>query len=189
MEKIRSFIALELNDDVKEDLSGLIQQLKTAGADVKWANPKNIHLTLKFLGHITPDSIEAVKKTVDSVAQNNKAFRLTLAGTGAFPKPSHPRVIWVGIGEGKLEIQKLYEFLETNLEKNGFQREERPFSPHLTVGRVKSPKNREGLASQLERVSFAPTHAVQVDHLTLFQSTLTPQGPIYTPLHIAHLSQ
>jgi 2'-5' RNA ligase len=188
MESVRSFIALELSDETKKELSALIQQLKTAGADVKWSNPNNIHLTLKFLGHITHDRIDVVKKAIDTVAHATAVFQFTLAGTGAFPKPSYPRVIWVGIREGKQTICNLAEAIETYLEKNGFTREDRPFSPHLTVGRVKSSKNRQNLVAQLEGNAFASKHAVEVNHITLFQSTLRPQGPIYTPLHAARLS-
>ena len=185
MENIRSFIAIELNKDIKEELAKLIEKLKSSGADVKWVAPENIHVTLKFLGNISQEKIERIKGVLDKNKERFKTFSLTIAGIGAFPKLSFPRVIWVGIDEGKDSAKKIYYFLEAELEKEGFPKEERPFSPHITIGRVNSIKNKEGLKSAIENLKFAAAKTLDVDHVTLFQSTLTPKGPIYTPLYQA----
>lgn len=187
MEKIRSFIAIELDEEIKQTLASLIEKLKASGADVKWVKPENIHLTLKFLGHISKEKIDGIKRILDNAKDIFKPFRIILSDLGAFPKPSYPRVIWVGIKDGENNSKKIYDFMEKGLEKIGFQKEERPFSPHLTIGRVKSPKNRESLKSNIENLKNSLTKSLDVGHITLFQSTLTPGGPIYTPLYKAKL--
>lgn len=184
MEKIRTFIAIELNKEIKQELALLTDKLRASGADVKWVNPENIHLTLKFLGSISKEKIDEIKTVLDNAKNRFKAFPAALSGIGAFPKLSYPRVIWVGMEKGKDKIKEIYDFLEIELTKVGFQKEERPFAAHLTVGRVKSTKHRQNLVSSIETLKFSPT-ILNVDHITLFQSTLTPQGPIYTPLHEA----
>lgn len=188
MDTIRSFIAIELSGEIKEELAGLIETLRSSGADVKWVKAENIHLTLKFLGHIPTEKIERIKGVLDDAASKSRAFRINLSGVGAFPKLSYPRVIWVGISTGEDNVKEIYNSLEGKLEGEGFQKEQRPFSAHLTIGRVRSPKNRQNLKSSIEGLKFSSGKSLDVDHITLFQSTLTPHGPIYTPLHEARLS-
>jgi len=184
---IRSFIAIELSNNIKQELAGLIEKLKTSGADVKWVNPENIHLTLKFLGYISPEKIEAVKKVLDSIKGKFTPFKITLSGVGAFPKLSYPRVIWVGMQDGQDDAKRIYALLEAELEKAGFKKEERAFSPHLTIGRVRSGKNRQDLKSAIENLKFSPENTQTVEHLTLFKSALTPKGPVYTSLYEARI--
>jgi len=183
MEKLRTFIAISLNTGVKEELAVLIDKLKTSGADVKWVNPENIHLTLKFLGYILPEKIEEVKRVLGRIRGKFTPFKITFSGVGAFPKLSYPRVIWVGINGGKEDTKHVYELLEAELEKIGFKKEDRDFSPHLTIGRVRSGKNKAALKSCIENLSFSSGEILEVEHITLFQSTLTPKGPVYTPLY------
>jgi len=187
MEKIRSFIAIELDEEIKHGLASLIEKLEASGADVKWVKPENIHLTLKFLGHVSKEKINGIKRILDNAKDIFKPFRINLSGLGAFPKLSYPRVMWVGLEDAENNSKEIYDFLEKELEKIGFQKEKRPFSPHLTIGRVKSPKNREPLKSNIENLKNSLTNALDVNHITLFQSTLTPGGPIYTPLYKARL--
>lgn len=188
MSKIRAFIAISISSDIKQELAALIDKLKTSGADVKWVNPENIHLTLKFLGYISPEKIEEVKKVLDGIKSKFTPFKITFSGVGAFPKLSYPRVIWVGMQNGKDDAKRIYELLEAGLEKTGFKKEERAFSAHLTIGRVRSGKNRQDLKSAIENLKFSPEKTQTVEHLTLFKSALTPKGPIYTPLHKASFS-
>lgn len=188
MPNIRSFIAIELGPEIKAELEALIRKLRDSDTDVKWVKPENMHLTLKFLGNIPPDTIEDVKKILDKAGMGSSHFKMGLSGVGAFPGLSYPRVIWVGIGEGGDEAKKIHSLLEEGLEGLKFEREQRPFFPHLTIGRVKSTKKKEALASAIEGLKFRPGISQKVEGLTLFQSTLTPKGPIYTPLHEARLS-
>ena len=187
MSKIRAFIAISISSDIKQELAALIDKLKTSGADVKWVNPENIHLTLKFLGYISPEKIEEVKKVLDGIKSKFTPFKITFSGVGAFPKLSYPKVIWVGIQNGKDDAKRIYELLETELEKAGFEKEERAFSAHLTIGRVRSGKNKAALKPAIESLSFSSDKILEVEHITLFQSTLTPKGPVYTPLYEARI--
>jgi 2'-5' RNA ligase len=189
---MRAFIAIELDKVLRDELATLQAKLKPCGADVKWAEPHNIHLTLKFLGEVPEEKIETIKKTLDTTAANNNTFNISLSGLGAFPNLNSPRVLWVGIKEGSNESVKLANEIEAQLAKLGFSNEERPFSAHLTLGRMRSPKGRERLKEIIENinknlVTSTPLHQSPVKDITLFQSTLTPKGPIYTALHNANL--
>jgi len=187
MDKVRSFVAIELTEELKKEVAALIDTLKPSGCDVKWVHPKNIHLTLKFLGHIHRDKIEEIKHVLDATAGGLKSFGLRLSSIGAFPKISYPRVIWVGLKDGANETKRIYELLEQDLDPIGFQKEKRPFSPHLTIGRVRSQKNKDELKKVIEGTKFSSCNSMEVNHLTLFESTLTPKGPIYSPLYNASL--
>jgi len=180
---MRTFIALDLTEETKQELTRLQSGLKKSQADVKWVNPQNIHLTLKFLGEISEQQVNQVKEVLDRISSQFKPYEITLSGIGAFPKVENPRVIWVGIESGKNETKKIAEILSVELEKAGFQKEDREFKSHLTVGRVRSPKNKDNLKTAIQSISFSPQAKIPIDYITLYQSTLTPQGPIYIPLH------
>ena len=186
-QSIRTFIAIELNKGTHSELSSLQAVLKKSDADVKWIDPQIIHLTLKFLGNVDDKKIKDVQNLLNDVAKNFSPFVLSLKGIGAFPKLDYPRVIWVGVDEGKDEASQLAKELEDVLEKIGIPKEDREFHPHITLGRVKSPKNKDRLKSVIEATKFEPSSKIAVEHLTLFKSQLTPQGPIYTPLFIAKM--
>ncbi|MFH1753733.1 MAG: RNA 2',3'-cyclic phosphodiesterase [Candidatus Omnitrophota bacterium] len=185
---IRAFIGIILTPEMKNELSQVQSELKEAGADVKWVKPASIHLTLKFLGDISTQKVADVKKVLDLASSRHKAFEMTLFKIGCFPKMDHPRVIWVGIDRGCSQAESLAKTIDDELGSIGFQIEARPYTAHLTLGRVRSPKSREGLVSKIKTLDFSPCATSHSDKLTLFQSTLTPQGSIYTPLYEAKLS-
>ena len=178
----RIFIAIELEENLRNKLSELQAELKKSGADVKWVETKNLHLTLKFLGEISNEDIPKVEAAMDEICKDTKAFTIKLQGVGAFPKISYPRVIWVGIIAGEKSLIELAAKLDDRLEKENFKKEERPFSAHLTVGRSRSNLNRIGLIEQLDKNKNWEGLQTQVDKITLFKSTLTPKGPIYEPI-------
>lgn len=186
-ENIRTFIAIELNPQIRSELSGLQTILKKSDADVKWVEPESIHLTLKFLGHIENEKVKEVQNALSEAAKKFNPFTLGLKEIGAFPKLSYPKVIWAGVNEGRVESEQIAKELEDRLEKLGIPKEEREFHPHITLGRVRSPKNKEALKNIIETTKFEPSSKINVVHLTLFKSQLTPQGPIYTPLFIAKM--
>jgi 2'-5' RNA ligase len=189
---MRTFIAIEISDDIKKMLDQIESHLKYAGADVKWVKPETIHLTLKFLGEINEEKCEEVKEALNSIAKYMKPFELTLKDMGAFPKIENPRVVWVGLGKGAAESAALASGIDDLLSKTGFAKEERPFSPHLTIGRVRSPMNKDKLKEKMSsassnfQLSAVPPH--QVASVILFKSTLTPQSPIYTNIHESRFS-
>ncbi|MBL7069275.1 MAG: RNA 2',3'-cyclic phosphodiesterase [Candidatus Omnitrophica bacterium] len=186
--KIRTFIALELSPEIKDELTQLQAQLKSINADVKWVKPQSMHLTLKFLGDIVQEQIEEIKKILDNAASRHASFEVSLFQVGGFPRLESPRVIWVGIDKGCSQSEAIAKELEEELERIGFEKEKRPFSAHLTLGRVRSPKERNELVSKIKALDFKPSASCIIDKITLFQSTLTPQGSIYTPLHEAKLT-
>ncbi len=179
----RSFIAIALNENLHKELESLQVKLKAADADVKWVKPENIHLTLKFLGNIIDEQIEKVKNTVKKITSDFKTYQIHLAEIGAFPKISYPRVIWAGMDEGVDKTGDIYQSIEEELSKKRFEKEKRPFSPHLTLGRVRSAKNRQRLIKTIEKEkNFSSSSKLLVEEIVLFKSTLTPKGSIYEPI-------
>ena len=181
-ETIRVFIAIELNKETQSYLSNIQSELKETKADVKWVKSENIHLTLKFLGNIDVSRITQIKKILTELSQENTEFITELCDIGAFPKKEHPRVIWIAIEKNQDKIIKIVADLEERLRELGIAKEDRPFIAHLTLGRVKSNLNRLKLVEKLKNINISQRHSLIVNKLTLFKSTLTPDGPIYQAL-------
>jgi 2'-5' RNA ligase len=187
---MRAFIAIELPQEIKDSLAYLQEQLKASQADVKWVQPQNIHLTLKFLGEIDDKKLDKIIRILAEVTKDKNSFYIRISSLGAFPKINSPRVIWVGIDKGDLETKQIAKELEEKITKIGIPREERPFSSHITVGRVRSGLNRERLVQNLDNSvnNFGKDNReFQVTKITLFKSTLTPKGPIYEALKEVNL--
>ncbi len=178
---MRTFIAIELPEEIRIVLNRIQDELKQTQADVKWVKPENIHLTLKFLGEIEQDLVKKIHPVLDDIAQKNSAFSLYLSELGAFPKLQYPRVIWIGLTNDR-QVSEIAEDLEKRMLKIGLPAESRPFSTHITLGRVRSGLNRKALVEKIESLnksSSSPQPEFKVLGLTLFKSTLTPHGPIY----------
>ncbi|MCX5680153.1 MAG: RNA 2',3'-cyclic phosphodiesterase, partial [Candidatus Omnitrophica bacterium] len=137
---MRAFIAIELSEEIKTVLHQVQSHLKYSGADVKWVEKENIHLTLKFLGEISEDKLKRIEEILDEIGKLFKPFELTLKDVGAFPKIESPRVIWAGLDKGAKESTEIVRRLDKELSDIGFEPETRPFAAHLTIGRVRSPK-------------------------------------------------
>lgn len=167
---IRAFIAVELPEPLRREVAAFQSELKSSGSDVKWVEMENLHLTLKFLGDIEETQVASLKDGFAGL--HLSPFKIHLEGIGAFPKTTTPRVIWVGVNEGKEKLVELAQAVE----------KERPFSPHLTIGRVRSQEHLAPLIKQLQTAEFRAKTAAEIGKLTLFQSTLGPRGPVYTPL-------
>jgi 2'-5' RNA ligase len=179
---IRCFVALNLSPEVKAHLAELQAQLKQAKADVSWVKPENIHLTLKFLGEVEEERIPAIKCAIQEGLEGEGRLLLTLAGLGTFPHPRSPRVIWVGIEGEKERLSHLQERMEQAMEKVGFPREGRPFSPHLTLGRVRSARGLSDLLDLLGRQAGSGFGTIEAQSIELMQSQLHPAGAIYSIL-------
>ena len=193
MEQIRSFIAIELPDEVKSALTQLQAQLKTGKpSSIKWADPYGIHLTLKFLGNIAVDKVSEITGAIEEAAQGISSFHLKVKGLGAFPNFKRVRVVWVGV-EGELApLKQLQQRIESNLVPLGFAPESRPFTPHLTLARLReqaSPDARENFGQLLADTSFETTYGFKVDSVNLMRSELTREGAIYSRLSLVTLSQ
>jgi 2'-5' RNA ligase len=183
---MRTFIAIDFSREIKDALGQAGEHLKYSGADVKWVDKDNIHLTIKFLGEVDEKKIEDVKTALDTVASHAKAFEVTVKGLGAFPKMEFPRVIWVGIDKGAKELTVLAGEIGQALAKLGFEKEPRPFSAHLTIGRVRSPKNKEALRSKMSAYKLPELLPDTINSIILYKSTLTPTGSIYIVIYEAN---
>lgn len=186
-EKLRAFIAIELDKHIQEGLLLIEEKLRKSGADVKWVSHKNIHLTLKFLGYVELEISERIKNILEEAADKSCEFTMSLDHLGAFPKETSPRVIWAGANKGKKESEVLSKILEEKLQKLGIPRETRAFAAHITLGRVRSGLNRQELVKQLLEYKEIPALEFKVNKITLFKSTLTPSGSIYEALYEAKL--
>lgn len=183
---IRSFIAIHISDDIKKALSGLVSDLKRYGADVKWVKPENIHLTLKFLGNIDENRIDSISAHLDAIGSDYSPFFFDLTGTGTFPDLRRPRVIWTGL-RGYEPVLRIFKDIDTAMEKEGFDREKRPFSPHITLGRVRSLRGIDKLLKELVKYKGTGFGTQAVDSLHLMKSVLKPGGAEYSLLHSAPL--
>jgi len=185
---MRTFIAIELPEDIKKKIEQLQAPLKKTDAFVSWVKPKNIHVTLKFLGEVSEEKIGAVFSATEKALEGARKFTMNLQGMGGFPDLKRPRVIWVGTGSGEKELSRMAERIEQEMEKIGFPKEKRKFSPHFTIGRVKSQKNIEGLLRLVKSSDFQ-TDEIQVEEVVVMKSQLHPAGAIYTPLKKVPLAE
>jgi RNA 2',3'-cyclic 3'-phosphodiesterase len=181
-DQIRSFVAIELTSNAKEFLAATIQQLRPDGPDVKWVRPEAMHLTLKFLGSVNRDLIPELERSLEPVFRRRKPFEVAIRAIGAFPSPSAPRVVWAGLADPSDALIALAAAVEEVVEPLGFPREKRPFRPHLTIGRVKSPRRSPQLANAITTRWGLKGPSFQADHAILFQSILKPAGAEYIPL-------
>jgi 2'-5' RNA ligase len=178
---MRTFIAIELPERIKRRIEDLQAPLKKTNAFVSWVKPTNIHVTLKFLGEVPEEKINEVFLATGKALEGAKKFTMSLKGTGAFPDFRRPRVIWIGAGIGEKELTFLAERIEAEMEEIGFPKEQRKFSAHFTIGRVKSPKNIEKLMELVKSSDFQ-TDDIEVSEVVVMKSQLHPAGAIYTPL-------
>lgn len=185
---VRLFIALPLPEQTRRALDKIIQDLKRGSAAVRWVRPDHIHLTLRFLGDTEPSQIPALAALIDSAAGAHPTMSLSLDRLGAFPNLRSPRVYWIGSADQQAVegLQALAATIEQGVQERGFEPEKKLFKPHLTLGRVKQPDNRDRLGQLIETYRM-PALRVPLTEIVLFQSTLTPQGPIYRRLHASPL--
>ncbi len=179
---IRLFIALPLEKRVEEELGKIIFALKQKGGKVKWVTPKNIHLTIKFLGNTEENLVEKLKELIDNVAAKYKPLTSGIDRLGVFPSLKRPRVIWASFTDGIERLAKIADDLDERVHSLGWEREQRKFKAHLTLGRVKDGGELEELTEYLGHYEL-PEIPLNFDRLVLFKSTLTQRGPIYERLH------
>lgn len=182
MERVRSFVAILLNEEVRGALAAEIARLRPLGPRVSWVAPPNLHLTLKFLGEVPPAALEEVTDALTEAVAGTTPFSLHFYGLGAFPEMARPRVLWVDVAEGGQAAQALQARVEAALTRRGFAREERPFSPHLTLGRVREPRGLAALQQAMARDARTDFGRLEVRALSLMRSDLSPAGSRYTEL-------
>ncbi|MFN2166493.1 MAG: RNA 2',3'-cyclic phosphodiesterase [Anaerolineae bacterium] len=177
---VRAFTAIELPDPVRDALVRVQGKLKRAHARVGWTAPDNLHLTLVFLGDIPADRIEAAAEALDAAAGTIPPFRFQAAGLGAFGSPHRPRVVWAAIPDPPPALMALHQALCDRFGEAGFAREDRPFHPHVTLGRVRGPQGVTQLTSAMASANNSEFGEVSVHRVVLMHSRLAAQGPRYT---------
>ncbi|MBA7630502.1 RNA 2',3'-cyclic phosphodiesterase [subsurface metagenome] len=193
MEQIRSFIAIELPDEVKQALAQLQAQLKTGKQPpVKWVDPYSVHLTLKFLGNIAADKTGEITGAIEKAAQGVPPFQLEVKDLGVFPNFRRVRVVWVGISGEVAQLSQLQQRIESNLSPLGFAPESRPFTPHLTLARVReqaSPIEQQSFGQLIANTRFEGVYGFSVDSINLMRSQLTSEGAIYSQISSVKLKK
>jgi 2'-5' RNA ligase len=184
---LRTFIAIDLDPELKKVVETLVIKLKKTGADVRWVGFPGMHLTLKFLGEVAEESLPAIGRVMKEAARAHAKFPLVLQGTGSFPGGQNPRVLWVGIRE-EPGLMSLERELEDGLEAEGYPRETRPFHPHLTLGRVGGRTRVQAALLELDRDRETVFGQMTARKVTLFESLLRPQGAEYRALSEFELS-
>ena len=174
---MRCFIALPIPKKYQQECEALVRGLQKHSLPIKWVAFGNFHVTLKFIGEIQEDLLPSIIEQVELTATQFLPFTLSLEKTGAFPLRGKPRVLWVGIRE-QGRLRSLVNQLDRRLEALGLPLETRSFSPHLTLGRVRPGGTMD---RELLTMDFT-TEPFQVSEIVLYESRLTPAGPIYTPL-------
>ncbi len=188
MARLRTFIAIDPGKPIRDRLVALQQTLARAAAEVKWVEPENLHVTLLFLGEVDERAVVELCRAVGECTAGQAPFRLGVEHVGCFPNPRRPRVVWVGVGEGTQEVVALHDALELPLLELGcYRREDRSYTPHITLGRVRGDHATGPLADALRRQAAWQAGATDVREVLVLSSELTPQGPVYTVLSRARL--
>jgi len=179
LEKVRSFIAVNLNPEIKEYLTYLQVSLNVPETKIKWVEKNNLHLTMKFLGNISSEQTERLKIILKEITSRYSPFIIKLSSNiGIFPTYKMPRIIWVGIKEGVNQLEELYNSIENDLSNKGFSREDKYFSGHITIGRVKFIRDKNNFIQIIKRLEINNL-SQEVKSIELMGSKLTPNGPIY----------
>ncbi len=180
-ERIRSFIAFDIgNEQVLARLAAAQKLFRETGADLKFVEPQNIHVTMRFLGDINPPMVDKIHEALKNVKFT--PFVIKLCGLGVFPSLNYPRVVWAGMTIGADQLKSIYEQLELQIRNFGFTADDHGFSPHLTIARVRSATAKQRLAELVTKNSDYEFGLINADCLRLKRSVLSPKGPTYSTL-------
>jgi 2'-5' RNA ligase len=183
MSRVRTFIAVDIGKTIRERLVVLQDRLARAAGAVKWTEPENLHVTLLFLGEVDERELPAVCRVVEQETASVSQFEMSVEQLGCFPNARRPRVIWAGVTQGREELCAIHDRLEPPLLELGcYRREERKFTPHVTLGRVRADRQGDGLARELERHCQWQGGQTPVHEVLVMRSELRAQGPSYTVL-------
>ena len=183
----RTFFAVELSDAITTGVRRIQQELQGNAAGVRWVRPEGIHLTLRFLGGVAPERIEGIVDQAEQRVQALSPFTIGIRGCGGFPTAKNPRVIWIGVHDPSGALKALQAKVEAGMVKVGFLKEERAYTPHLTLGRMHPGKGQGMIAQALEAVRESDLGQMEVREICLFRSHLKPTGADYTKLKVIPL--
>ncbi len=188
MARVRTFIAVDVGDVVRGNATALQKQLARTGAAVKWVEPESMHVTLQFLGEVDERDLLKVCRTVATVARSEPPFALRVSGLGAFPTPRRPKVVWGGITDGADALRRLFGKLEAPLLELGvYRKEDRDYTPHLTLGRARGEADGTLLAGDMARHLAWEGGQTAVEELLVMSSEMERGGPVYAALGRAPL--
>ena len=187
VEKVRSFICIEIPQEIISYIGTVQHHLRSTARGVRWTRPEGIHLTLKFLGDVAVDRIELIAQAVAVAVANTPVFTVILDRLGFFPNSRRPKVIWVGLKDPSNQLAACQSGIEKVLVPLGFPAEERRFSPHLTLARIKNPNESSDLISQMGRQKIDALEFT-AHEVVIKRSDLRPDGAVYTSLRSIGLS-
>ncbi len=179
---MRTFLAIEIPEHIRREVDQLIRQEKNNLLSIKWTKFENLHITLKFIGEIDESKKEEIIPVLERISETCAPFNMNLAGVGCFPHPGNPRVLWIGVKNGVTALTDIAGEIDQNIGALGFIEDKR-FHAHLTIGRTRKYCKVDSI---LARPFF--TEDFPVDSVTLFESILKPEGPIYSVLRKFNLS-
>jgi 2'-5' RNA ligase len=183
MPRTRTFIAVDISEAIRTHTIALQESLAKTGAEVKWVEPESMHITLLFLGEVDDRELPAICRAVKDIAAREAPFSLRVAGVGAFPNARHPKILWAGITDGAEALRRLYDDLETKMLDLGcYRKEERGYTPHLTLGRAKADRDGFTLAPELAMRNGWDGGRTMVEEVLVYSSVLERDGPVYTVL-------
>lgn len=193
MNQLRAFIAIDLPEPIQESIEKQTARLRQSLGNeiVRWVPLKNMHLTLKFLGNISASHLDFLKQMLAQTADTHPQFDLQIGGIGSFPNSKRPRVIWAGI-HAPADLTSLQRAVETGAIRLGYEKEERPFSPHLTLGRVRQnldPAALQTVGAALNTIQVGKIGSAKIDSIHLYKSELNSNGSVYAKLFSAPLSK
>ncbi len=180
----RIFTAFELSDAIRHQIQLYLDQLRSMVPDAQpsWSRVENIHLTIKFFGDVEQNRLSLIDRAAAKTASEFHPFEFSIAGTGAFPKVSQPRVLWIGVNDRSGKLSELQASFDMNCAVEGFAKEERAFRPHLTIARIRKPFAARALAEANQQLSFNPITQL-ADELVVFRSELSSKGSKHTALY------
>ena len=183
MEQWRVFCAIDLSGAVRSSLQKHIDNLRAAvpEAQASWSRIENIHLTIKFFGNVSQDRIPLISTAASRIASSFHPFQISMSKAGVFPRVSQPRVLWIGVEDQTGSLVELQRRFELECSTNGFEKDARSFSPHLTIARIRKPAGARALAEANRQLGFEP-ESLLVEELVVFRSELSSKGSKYTVL-------
>lgn len=179
---MRLFVAIDLDRNAKEKISGIISQMNKGDYDVKWTDPENIHITLKFLGEVRDEQVKDVVKVISDNVKGMKKFTISICEVGYFGRPGYVKVIWLDVKEGRDRVIELCKTM--NIQLSHIRREDREPSPHITIGRARSGRNADRLVKVIGELRNVKLCEVEVNEIKLKRSVLDKGGPVYSDLEI-----
>lgn len=186
---MRCFVAIELDDALRRPLVRLLEERLPSNRNVRWVTPTQLHLTLKFIGEIEDAQLPGIQAALAAAGPVIDPFSIRLTEYGVFPNPARARVFWVGVKDSESQTTRLAKAVDDVLVKVGIPGETRPFTPHITLGRTKSPAGARVLSDAARRLAKPDSEPGRVDHFTLFESTLSRGGAVYRAVHSVALGE